>query len=158
MAGTPAALLDHSFCSRTIQNLWLNGRKVGEIGIDAAVVGEQGVPTIMVSGDDKACEEARDWIPGVVTCQVKVGFGCQGARLLSMEAAHRLIEERTVEAVRRIKSIRPLKVDHPATVRVEKVERGSVPSDWARPDIRVIDGRTYETTADTVEQAIMRVF
>ena len=41
---------------------------------------------------------------------------------------------------------------------LEMVERGGVPNDRARADITVIDGRTYEASADTVEQAFQRLF
>ena len=58
MAGTEAAVLEHSYSSKTIQNMWLNDRKVGEIGIDAAIAAEHKVPVILVTGDDKACKEA----------------------------------------------------------------------------------------------------
>lgn len=157
MAGTRGALLEHSYSSKSIQNIWLNGRLVGEIGIDAAMVGDAGVPTIMVSGDDKACAEAQDWIPKVITCQVKVGLACQGTQLLSKDEAHRLIEEKTAEAIGKMGAIAPLKVEHPVTMRLEKIERGPIPNEWARPEIKVIDGRTYEVTADTVEQAFCRL-
>ena len=45
-----------------------NGRKAGEIGIDAAIAGDLGIPTVLVTGDDKTCREAEEWIPVLVTC------------------------------------------------------------------------------------------
>lgn len=157
MAGTPNALLEHTMSSKTVQNYWLNGRKVGEIGLDAGVASDFGKPVIMVSGDDKACAEAADWIPGVVTCQVKVGLSCQGARMLSLDAAHKLIAEKTREAIGNIGQIAPMPIERPVTFRREMVERITVPNPFARPDIRVIDARTVETTADTVEEAYLRI-
>ena len=61
MAGTAGAVCEHTMSSKTWQNVWINGRKTGEIGICAYVAGEHGVPVIMVSGDDKACAEASEW-------------------------------------------------------------------------------------------------
>ncbi|MBT3378610.1 MAG: M55 family metallopeptidase [Lentisphaerae bacterium] len=151
MAGTPGALLEHSYSSKAVQNMWLNGRPVGEIGIDAAIAGDYGVPTIMVSGDNYACAEAENWIPGVVPCVVKTGLGCQAARLLPMEKAHQLIRQQTTAAVAQLGTIEPLVVDRPATVRREMVERLPVPS--ARPGVTIVDGRTYEVSGDTVERA-----
>jgi D-amino peptidase len=157
MAGTAGALLEHTFSSKTVQNYWLNGRKVGEIGIDAGVASDHGKPTIMVSGDDKACAEAEDWIPGVVACVTKTGMMCQGARMLSLDTAHKLIEEKTREAIGRIGDIKPMPIERPVTYRKEMVERCGIPNGFARPDIRVIDARTVETTADTVEEAFYRI-
>jgi len=153
LAGTAAALLEHTFSSATIQNMWLNGQLVGEIGIHSAMAAELGVPTIMVSGDDKACAEATTWIPGVVTCRVKEGLGTQGARLLSAETAHRLIEERAREAIGKLHDIPPPPVPHPVTLRVEMKERIPIPRDNTRPNMRVIDARTFEVTAETVTEA-----
>jgi hypothetical protein len=42
-------------------------------------------------------------------------------------------------------------------MRLELVERGKVPDPLARPDVRQIDGRTYEVTAETVEMALNRL-
>jgi len=156
MAGTPGALLDHTYSSESIQNMWMNGRLVGEFGIDAGIAADLHMPVIMTSGDDKLCAEAKDWIPQIVTAQVKAGIACQGARLLPKEAAHRLIEEKAAEAVKLAGKIRPLKVKRPVTIRTEVVERRSIPNGFARPDVKIIDGRTFETTAETVEKAFMR--
>lgn len=153
MAGTPEALLEHTFSSASIQNIWLNERPVGEIGIDASIAAAMGIPTIMVSGDDKACHEATEWIPGVITCQVKIGYSCQCTRLLSLEKAHQRLEDKAFTAVRAIKSFVPPHVETPVTLRKEMMERIAIPHESVRPNIRVIDGRTYETTADSVESA-----
>ncbi|MGQ9662888.1 MAG: M55 family metallopeptidase [Kiritimatiellia bacterium] len=152
MAGTPHAILEHTMSSRNWQNFWLNGRLMGEIGIDAAIAGDFDVPTIMVSGDDKACREARNFIPGIATVEVKRGLGCQGGILLSKEEAHRRISEGAKKAVGLCKKIRPFKVRKPVRMRLELVSRGRVPED--RKGVRIIDGRTYEVTARSVEEAL----
>ena len=158
LAGTAVALLEHTFSSASIQNMWLNGRPVGEIGIHAATAAELGVPVIMVSGDDKACAEAEAWIPGVVTCQVKIGLSTQGARLLSAEVAHRLVAEKAREAVGKLKEISPITVPHPVTLRVEMKERISTPREGTRPGLRVIDGRTVEVTGERVTEVFPRLW
>lgn len=158
MAGTPGALLEHTYSSATVQNLWLNDRKIGEIGIDAVVAGELGKPIIMVSGDDKACAEAADWIPGVVTCQVKTGITCQSARLLPLEKAHELIRTKAVEAINKMNDIAPVVPAKPAVMRLEMMERIPVRNAMSRPDYKVLDARTCEVTADTVEEAFYALF
>ena len=100
MAGTPGAVCEHTMSSKTWQNVWINGRKTGEIGICAYVAGEHGVPVIMVSGDDKACAEAAEWLPEAVTCQVKKGYSCDGARIPAPEKALSLITAKAEEAAR----------------------------------------------------------
>ncbi len=157
MAGTPEAVLEHTMSSASWQNFRLNGRKTGEIGIDAAIGGENGVPTIMVSGDDKACAEAEEFLPGVLTAVVKYGLEVEGARLLSASEAHELISECAAEAVREAESIEPYVVEPPITARLERVSRGRLPVRGEKPYVKIIDGRTYEVAAECVEEALWRL-
>ena len=123
---TPGAVLMHSYSSKHIQGMWLNGREVGEIGVDAAVAAEHGVPVVMVSGCDRALAEAREWIPGVVTCQTKKSTGTQSAECLPLDDARRLIREKTREAVGCRKAIRPIQVSYPATLRRDYLPKDSL--------------------------------
>ena len=157
MAGTPEAILEHTNSSTGWQNFWLNGRKTGEIGMMVYVAGERGIPMIMVSGDDKACREAEELVPGIVTACVKWGLACEGGRLLSAQRAHSLLTEKAAEAVRKIPQIRPVALEPPITARLEVVSRGRLPVRGEKPYVKIIDGRTYEVTGDTVQEAIARL-
>ena len=150
-AGTAAAVLEHTYSSARIQNLWLNGKPAGEFAVDAAIAGEMRVPVIMTSGDDKLCMEAREWLPGVVACEVKKGMHTMGAALVPKEEAHRPVAESACEAIGMIGRAPPLRIASPVTLRVEVTERTNLPR--PREDLVHIDGRTYEITADSVEAA-----
>ena len=150
MAGTLGAVLEHTMSSGSYQHIWLNGRETGEIGIDAAIAAEHNVPVIMVSGDDKTCKEAEDWLPGVVTCETKKGYSCYGCRMSSLEKSQSLITEKTAQAVRQCKSIKMLKLEYPVEWKVEMVSRKRVPDNTA---YRIDDCRTYALTLDSVERA-----
>lgn len=155
MAGTLGALLEHTFSSKNIQNYWLDGKKIGEAEIDALGVGELGKPVVMVSGDDKLCEEVREFLPETVLCEVKRGMTWNGAMLLPRGKAHRKIEECTKEAIRKYKDIPVYKKQAPFTLRVELCERGILPFVAGDPRIKIIDGRTYEKTTDTIADLLM---
>ena len=150
MAGTAGAVCEHTMSSKTWQNVWINGRKTGEIGICAYVAGEHGVPVIMVSGDDKACAEASEWLPEAVTCQVKKGYSCDGARIPAPEKALTLITAKAEEAVRKAARCPLLKAASPVTMRLELVSRNRTP---VNPAYRILDARTWELTQETVEKA-----
>ncbi len=152
MAGTPEAILEHTMSSKGWQNFWMNNRRCGELAIDAGIAGDHKVPTIMVSGDDKVCREARAFIKGVVTVQVKKGLDVQGGILLPRKEALRRIREGAKQAVQSCDKIKPFKVKKPVKMRLELVSRGTVPR--ARAGRKVIDGRTYEVTASSVEEAL----
>jgi D-amino peptidase len=158
MAGTRCGVLEHTMSSASWQNFWMNGRKAGEIAIDAAIAGDSGVPTIMVSGDDKACKEAKSWIDGVYTAQVKEGLSSTGARLLSRETAHKLITETAEKACRDYKKMKPLVVKKPVKMRLEVVERHKIQGlDGGKPWLKLIDGRTYEVTGENALEALSRL-
>ena len=152
MAGTPQAILEHTMSSRHWQNFWINGRKSGEIAIDAGIAGDHGVPTIMVSGDDKCCREARRFIKGVVAVQVKRGLDVEGGILLPGPVARKRISAGAARAVRKCKSIKPYKVKAPVRMRLELVSRGRIPV--KRRPARVIDGHTYEVAGPSVEATL----
>jgi D-amino peptidase len=153
MAHTPNAFAAHTYSSKTVDNMWMNDRLTGEIGIDSAVAGEYGRPVIMVSGDDKACREAEEWIPGVVTCQVKEGLALESASLIPSREAWKLIEQKTIEAIGRIGSIKPAQVSHPVTIRKQMLSPLNMNQWKDKPGVRIVDNRTTEKTANTVEEA-----
>jgi len=90
MAGTQSAVRDHTMTSLGWQSVELNGEPIGEIGLDGYLFGRHGVPVLLVSGDDKACGEAKRWIPGVHTYETKVATGRHSAVL---KAPKRIYEE-----------------------------------------------------------------
>ncbi len=151
---TPGGVLAHSYSSQSIQRMFLNGREVGEIGVDAVIAGEHAVPVVLVIGDDKTCAEARDWIPGVVTCETKAGTGPQSANLLPADEARRRIREATIEALRRRRDIAPVRTEYPAALRWEWLPKGSRRT-YDPEFVPVADPRIEERTGDRVEALLL---
>jgi len=119
MAGTMHAVCDHTMSSKTWQHIWINGRMFGEVGLDALWAGRFDVPVLLVTGDDKVCKEAREFLGDVETARVKTGLGRHSARMLSPGAARRLIRERARTAVAKIGKIAPFKLDPPYEVKLK---------------------------------------
>lgn len=107
MAGTIHAPLNHTYSSRTIAYYKLNGVFIGEFGARALIAGVQGVPTIFLSGDDKAALEAQMFVPNIETAVVKQGKGIESAVHLVKEEACRIVREGAERAVRRMEDIAP---------------------------------------------------
>ena len=89
--GSPNAILDHTWSSRTVANVWLNDVLTGEYGLNAAVAGHFGVPVIMVSGDQTACSQVAELLGGVETAIVKQASGRYAAECLSPEVTRETI-------------------------------------------------------------------
>ena len=108
MAGTRLGVMNHTVSGQVWQNLWFNGVLVGETGINAALCGNWGCPVLMVTGDDAACDEARDLLgPSLRTVAVKQGLGAQSARNIAPLRARALIEEGARTALADLTAVEP---------------------------------------------------
>lgn len=58
MAGTEKAVLDHTYDSKVVYGLKVNGIRLGETGLNALFCGALDVPVAMVAGDTAVCFEA----------------------------------------------------------------------------------------------------
>ena len=108
-------LLAHSYL-REYDAIYLNGLLVGEIGIEAALAGEQGIPLKFISGDDMGCHEAKNLINNIVTCPVKHSLGDDTAVCLSPEVTSKILCEKAAEAV--VADIKPFCVKAPYEIKI----------------------------------------
>jgi len=100
-------------------NMWVNGKLMGEIGLWAAVAGHHGVPCVLVSGCEKACEEAAGLVAGIETVITKRGVSRYAAVLEPVEEVRRLIREGAERALEKARDIEPYRVGSPVEIRVE---------------------------------------
>jgi D-amino peptidase len=91
-AGSNPALMPHTY-EHVIADLRLNQRSIGEIGLEAAIAAEYGVPTLLVIGDSAGAAEAAELLPGVRTVAVKESLSESGAACRPPAATARLIRE-----------------------------------------------------------------
>jgi D-amino peptidase len=119
-AGTRHGVMNHTVSGQVWQNLWFNGVLVGETGINAALCGNWGCPVLMVTGDDAACEEARDLLgPSLTTVAVKQGLGARSARNIAPLRARALIEKGARKALADRTAVEPYLPGHPCEIQVE---------------------------------------
>ncbi|UXY31968.1 M55 family metallopeptidase [Streptomyces sp. HUAS TT20] len=86
-------VLSHSFMGHEIEDMWLDGRPVGEIGLAHATAAAIGVPVTVLTGDDCACTEMTEWDASVTTVAVKCARDRFTAELRPAEEARAAIEE-----------------------------------------------------------------
>lgn len=154
MAGTVDAPLAHTYSSRNVAYYRLNGTFVGEFGARAFVAGRQGVPTIYLSGDDKAAREAETFVPAVTTSVVKFGEGREAARHVSSEDACEMIREDVARAVRNAGSVAPFdSFDPPYELEIryiDPISDESVRDRFDGVDVTRIDSRTVSLRTEDV--------
>lgn len=121
-AGTEKGILDHTWSSKRVANLWLNGHLVGETGLNAALCGSFDVPVLMVSGDQAVCREATELLGDVETVAVKEATGRQAAHCLPAEVAQERIQDAARRAVERLRdgdAPQPFRPSVPVTMTIE---------------------------------------
>lgn len=64
-------VLAHTYLANQITGVWLNGVRASEGLLNAHVVAEYGVPVVLVTGDDVACEDALGYAPEAPKVAVK---------------------------------------------------------------------------------------
>ncbi|MBQ9784856.1 MAG: M55 family metallopeptidase [Clostridia bacterium] len=160
MAGTAGGLLEHTMSSKTVQNYWLNGVRIGEVALDAAILADYRKPVIMVSGDTAVCREAKEFLPWVETAEVKHSIACFGAALLPPDKAEAVLTDAVTRAIENLRagSVGHYEIDKPARLRAEYVERTQLPTLAAKPYMTLIDGRTVEVVGDSAEEALFRLW
>ena len=119
MAGAEKGILSHSYDSRGIQNMWVNGKPTGEIGGRVMLAGALNIPFIMLSGDTAACKEIHDLVPEAECAEVKSGVSRTAGYMLSHPAACALIREKAQRAMQRLAEFKPYKIAGPVEMKVE---------------------------------------
>ncbi len=116
-AGTRNAILDHTYADR-IHEVRLNGKAVGELGLNAGLAGVYGVPVALVSGDAALAAEAKDLLgDGVATVVVKQAVSRCAAQSVAPAVACRMIREDVTRALQRKHA--PFVVQPPVALEVD---------------------------------------
>ncbi len=123
-------VLDHTYTDTTIYAVRVNGVQCSEALLNAALLGLEGVPVVLVTGDRIAVEGVQvhlPWVGGVIS---KEPLGRYAADMLSPEVVRQRIRAAARSAIERIAEARPftfappisLEIDFAGTANAEFVE------------------------------------
>jgi D-amino peptidase len=118
MSGAEKAILAHTE-TRQARNVWVNGVPVGELGLVALAGASFGIPTIMVSGDTAACQEALKLLGEVECAEVKSGFNATSGIMLPHQAACDLIRAKARRAMQRLGEFKPYNLPEPVVLKIQ---------------------------------------
>ncbi|MDD5603650.1 MAG: M55 family metallopeptidase [Eubacteriales bacterium] len=149
MAGTINGFLDHTQSSKTWFNYIVNGRRMGELAQWAIVAGHFGVPMLMVSGDEAACAEARQFFGNIECVPVKQGLGRNRAMLYDPGECRQKIRLAAARAVSMSDKARPFKPLLPMEIKLELYRSDYCDSIAAREGVERLDARTVRKIAAT---------
>jgi D-amino peptidase len=105
-AGSPNGLFAHTG-SGIVADVRVNGRSLGEGGLNTLVAGWFGVPVVLVTGDNVAVEQVAAVAKGTRTVAVKRAINPRAAELRPLAEVHKEIESVARDAVAAAKRIAP---------------------------------------------------
>ncbi len=144
------AFLDHTMDGVRVFSHKIGGREVSELAIQAFLFGAYNVPVVFCSGDDASCEQAKEYVPGIVAVPVK--------RMISRNSAENYPDwqERFVagvkEALAKASSIKPVTVALPTTVEITYTR-----ADYCEDTLRWCGGGCERIDARTLRKNVAAV-
>jgi len=97
-AGSTRGFFAHTGDSN-VKDLEIDGRSVGESGMNAVLAAWYGVPVVLITGDDVAVEQYKEQAPSVHSVVVKHAINTRSGELFPLDQVHREIEQAAQAAV-----------------------------------------------------------
>lgn len=150
-ADAPRGLFAHTGTG-AVRDLQINGRSVGEGGMNAALAAWYGVPVVLVSGDDTAVAEVKESVPAVRGAVVKRAINVRAVELKPLQQARQEIQQAAREGVAAAKKPAPQRT---GPFRVQMRFRNFTVADVATAfrEIEAVAPDTVAFTRETMPEA-----
>ncbi len=153
-AGTAGAVLDHTFAACELK---INGKVIGETGLNGYLAVTLNVPVVFLSGDSAACSEAKALFPQIRTVPTKKGISRYAAECYPKNAIYQMYKEELPKSFELMGKNSSLKL--PENFEMELMFPTPEIPDLAIliPGVKRLDGRTIQySSANYVE--VFKVF
>ena len=150
-AGAPNGLFAHTG-SGNLRDLQINGRSVGEGGMNTLLAAWYGVPVVLVTGDDVAVAEVKETATAARGVVVKRAINVRAVELVSLETARKAIESAAYDAVHNARKATP---QRRGPFQVQMQFRDTLIPEIAEafPNIRRVGPETVSYSADSMPAA-----
>ncbi len=155
-AGTPRGLLCHTWAGAVVHRLTINDAEVGETAIDAAILGDKGVPVGLVCGADDLAREARADLGDVECAITKEAIGFNLAACPGPKKTWPLLRDAAARAVKRHRegAFEPLVIEGPVTVTIEVLRDAQAQRMALVPEVERLDRRLVSCGGPTATHAL----
>jgi D-amino peptidase len=147
-AGTARGVLSHTYRAQVFLDVQLDGKPVGETGLNAGLAGWFGVPVALVTGDDAVCDEATDLLGPVACVPVKTAI----SRYSAVCQPHNQVLERlcakATEALKDRDGWRLFKPGKPSTLKLTFIDPAMADAAELLPEVKRVGDREVELTHD----------
>ncbi len=142
-----SGVLDHTISAREVYELKLNGRPVGEVGLNAAVAGHLGVPVVLVSGDNKLAGEVAEVLPWTERVVVKEAIGRHASKAMHPSRARQAIEDGLKRALGRLEAMKPFEIGKPVKADLTFKHTSMADAGAHMPGVERVNDLTLRITA-----------
>jgi D-amino peptidase len=148
--GAKGGVLDHTYYGAVVSEIRVNDTVLNELGINALVAGHYKTPVVLIAGDERACEDARNLLGTIETVSVKTGITRYAARSIHPEEARKKIHEGAKSALANLERYKPFTMEPPYTLRIKMLNSGMADSAQIMPGAVRVDPLTMEFKTDDV--------
>jgi len=142
-AGTPDAVLDHSYADqRFVHEVRLGGVPQCEGSLTGYLCGTFDCPVALFTGDAAAVSQMHEFVLEVEGVVVKEGLGRQAARSLHPQVARDRIRTGAARAIERLGNIPPMRIDGTVELEVDLVSPAMADSCERVPCVTRLGPRT----------------
>lgn len=152
--GTYRGFLDHVWDPKAIMDIQVNGTSVGEIGLNAIAAGHFGVPTVLITGDRAACEEAQRLLGRVETVVTKENISRYQARVYPPSLVRERIQDRARAALEDVVQYQPFRLDLPLRCEVDFVHTACTQKALLIPGCEMVGPRCVGCTLEDGEELL----
>ena len=150
-ADSPRGVFAHTG-SGVVKDLVVNGKSVGEGGMNARLAQWFGVPVVMVTGDDVAVEQQKETVPNVRGVVVKRAINTRAVELRPLAEARREIQTAARESVAASTKAPPVRpMSYTVRMQFRNVNIPEVATAFA--EIRLVAPDTVEFTRPSMPDA-----
>lgn len=154
--GVPSATFDHVYSGQVIREVRLNGAEASEFLLNAALLGERGIPIILVAGDKALIQgDVAKWAPWAAGVVMKESVGRYAASSPSTTKVMGALREATKRALESHRAGRTgtVKLQTPVTMEITFVNTAYAQIAGHLPQARAVDGTTIRFQSETVAEA-----
>jgi D-amino peptidase len=145
-------ILAHTYLANSITSVWLDGSIASEGLLNAVLAAEYGVPVIMVTGDDKTCEDAEHYAPEAELVAVKTYVSRYAAVCLPPARSQQLQQDAAARSASKITKQTPVATKHRIEIEFDAVQLADATA--IIPTVEQLDHRRIGYTAATMTEAM----
>jgi len=151
--GTARGILSHTYRAKVFFDVRLNGKSVGEFGLNAALAGWFGVPVALITGDRAACDEAVDLVGALPHVAVKDGVSRYAGIIYPRIKVMEDLSKKTAETLAEPKGWKTFKPPSPSTIGITFVDPSMADGAELLPVVKRTGDRDVEITHEDYSKA-----